>query len=155
MTKNTAANADRPAAVLRSRAPRARAMMTTTVRYSAEPATVSSTPGSLSESTEPPREDKMAAAAKKPANEHSMVTGSTRPTSTVAFAHSTGSRDGTTARVARIIPVPYSPLNASTPTTPTTSCANSRPSRADDTAVVAGVAAQTPGGGPGPPHAGP
>ena len=69
-------------------------MMTTTVRYSDEPTTVRSTPGSVSESTEPPREDSIAAAAKKSANAHSMVTGSTRPASTISLAHSTGSRGG-------------------------------------------------------------
>src|ERR1700691_3439321 len=66
-----------------------------------------------------------------------MVTGSTRPTSTITLAHSTGSRAGTTARVARIIPVPYSPLNASTPTTPITSWANTTPIRATDTPLAA------------------
>src|SRR6202050_2560841 len=136
-TKNTAANTDRPAAVLRSSAPRARPMTATTVRYNDEPTTVCSTPGSVSESTEPPREDSIAVAAKKSTNAHSRVTGSTRPTSTITLAHSTGSRDGTTASVARIIPVPYSPLKASTATTPSTSCAISTPSRADDTPAAA------------------
>src|ERR1700722_16287836 len=143
MTKNTAANTDRPAAVLRSRAPRAKPMMTTTVRYNDEPATVRSTPGSVSESTDPPREDSIAAAAKKSTSAHSRVTGSTRPTSTITLAHSTGSRDGTAASVARIIPVPYSPLNASTPTTPTTSWANNTPSRATDTPLAAVLPAET------------
>src|SRR5271154_3054128 len=96
-TKNTAANTDRPAAVLRSRAPSARPMMTTTVRYKDEPTTVRSTPGSVSEITEPPREDKIAVAAKKSTNAHSRVTGSTRLASTISLAHSTGSREGTTA----------------------------------------------------------
>src|SRR5579862_6397680 len=143
MTKNTAANTDRPAAVLRSRAPRARPMMTTTVRYKDEPTTVRRTPGSVSEMAEPPREDTMAVAPKKSTTAHTRVTGRTRPTSTITFAHSTGSRDGTTASVARIIPVPYSPLNASTPTTPTTSWANSRPSRLADTPFAAESAAET------------
>ncbi len=53
-----------------------------------------------------------------------------RPASTITLAHSTGSREGTTASVARIIPVPNSPLNASTPTSPTTNWANNTPSRA-------------------------
>src|ERR1700691_3788105 len=143
MTKNTAANTDRPAAVLRSSAPRARPMTATTVRYNDEPTTVCSTPGSVSEITEPPREDTRAVAAKKSANAHTRVTGSTRPTSTITLAHSTGSRDGTTASVARIIPVPYSPLNASTPTTPSTSWANNTPSRAVDTPSAAVLAAET------------
>src|SRR6202050_4818535 len=143
MTKNTAANTDRPAAVLRSSAPRARPMTATTVRYNDEPTTVCSTPGSVSESTEPPREDTRAVAAKKSANAHSRVTGSTRPASTISLAHSTGSRDGTTASVARIIPVPYSPLNASTPTTPRTSWANSTPSSAVDIPAAAVLAADT------------
>src|ERR1700733_2067144 len=141
MTKNTAANTDRPAAVLRSSTPRARPMMTTTVRYNDEPTTVCSTPGSVSESTEPPREDSIAAAAKKSTNAHTRVTGSASPASTITLAHRTGSRDGTTASVARIIPVPYSPLNASTPTTPSTSWANNTPSRATDTPF----AAESPG----------
>src|SRR5580704_4060340 len=149
-TKNTAANTDRPAAVLRSRAPRARPMMTTTVRYNDEPTTVRSTPGSVSVMAEPPRADSMAAAAKKSTNAHSSVTGSTRPTSTITLAHSTGSRDGTTASVARIIPVPYSPLNASTPTTPSTSWANSTPSRAVDIPAAAVVPAVTWYGVPEP-----
>src|SRR3984885_13306266 len=154
-TKNTAANTDRPAAVLRSSAPRARPMTATTVRYNDEPTTVCSTPGSVSEITEPPREDTRAVAAKKSANAHTRVTGSTSPASTISLAHSTGSRDGTTASVARIIPVPYSPLNASTPTRPTTSWANSRPSRTDDTAVVAGLPAETWYGVPDPAIAAP
>src|ERR1700729_3832785 len=143
MTKNTAANTDRPAAVLRSRAPKARAMTTTTVRYNDAPTTVRSTPESVSEITEPPRAEFRAVAVKKSANAHSRVTGSTRPTSTITLAHSTGSRAGTAARVARIIPVPYSPLNASTPTTPTTSWANITPSRATDTPLAAVLAAET------------
>src|ERR1700733_5686963 len=150
MTKNTAANTDRPAAVLRSMTPRANPMMTTTVRYNDEPATVRSTPGSVSEIAEPPREDSMAVAAKKSTNAHSMLTGSTRPASTISFAHSTGSRAGTTASVARIIPVPYSPLNASTPTTPSTSCANSTPSRATDTPAAAVLPGETWYGVPEP-----
>src|ERR1700685_3912653 len=155
MTKNTAANTDRPAAVLRSRAPRARPMMTTTVRYNDEPTTVRSTPGSVSESTEPPREDSIAAAAKKSTEAHSRVTGSTRPTSTITLAHSTGSRAGTTASVARIIPVPYSPLNASTPSTPSTSWANTMPNRLIDTPPAAELAAEILYGAPEPAIAAP
>src|SRR5580693_8297419 len=136
-TKNIAANTDRPAAVLRSSAPRARPITTTTVRYNDAPTTVRSTPGSVSEIAEPPREDSMAVAVKKSASAHSRVTGSTRPTSAIALAHSTGSRAGTTASVARIIPVPYSPLNASTPTTPITSWANTTPIRITDTPLAA------------------
>src|ERR1700683_166194 len=142
-TKNTAANTDRPAAVLRSSAPRARPMTATTVRYNDKPTTVCSTPGSVSEITEPPREDTRAVAAKKSANAHTRVTGSTRHTSTISLAHSAGSRDGTPASVARIIPVPYSPLNASTPTTPSTSWANNTPSRAVDMPAAAELAAVT------------
>src|ERR1022692_2517970 len=129
-TKNTAAHTDRPAAVLRSRAPRARPMMTTTVRYKDEPTTVRSTPGSVSEIAEPPREELIAVAVKKSTTVHSSVTDST-------------SRAGTTASVARIIPVPYSPLNASTPTTQTTSCANKTPSRPFDTPTAAELPAET------------
>src|SRR5271170_1135250 len=155
MTKNTAANTDRPAAVLRNRAPRARAMTTTTVMYSDEPTTSRSTPGSVSEIAEPPRAEFRAVAVKKSTTAHSRVTGRTRPASTISLAHSTGSRDGTTASVARIIPVPYSPLKASTPTRPMTSWANSRPSRLADTPVAAELAAETWYGDPVPAIAAP
>ena len=130
-------------------------MTTTTVRYNDEPTTVRSTPGSVSEIAEPPREDSSAVAMKKSATAHSRVTGSTRPASTISFAHSTGSRDGTTASVARIIPVPYSPLNASTPTTPITSWANKRPSRLADTPAAAELPAETWYGAPDPAIAAP
>src|SRR5580658_7100251 len=154
-TKNSAANTDRPAAVLRSRAPRARPMTTTTVRYKAEPTTVRSTPGSVSKIAEPPREEFRAVATKKSTTAHSRLTGSTRPISTITFAHSTGSREGTTASVARIIPVPYSPLNASTPTTPITNWANKRPNRLADTPAAAELPAETLYGVPDPAIAAP
>ena len=57
--------------------------------------------------------------------------------------------------MARIIPVPYSPLNASTPTTPSTSCANSTPSRAADTPAAAELPAETWYGVPDPAIAAP
>jgi hypothetical protein len=104
---------------------------------------VRSTLGAVSEITEPPRADSSAVAVKKSATAHSRVTGSTRPASTISFAHSTGSRDGTTASVARIMPVPYSPLNASTPITPSSTWANKRPSRASEIAAAAVLAAVT------------
>ena len=80
---------------------------------------------------------------KKSAIAASMVTGSTRAATVASFAHSTGSLDGTTASEARIIPVPYSPLNTSTPSTPITSWAIRMPNRLTDTAVTAGWAAET------------
>ena len=73
----------------------------------------------------------------------------------MTFAQSTGSRDGTTASVARIIPVPYSPLNASTPTTPITSWANSRPSSAAEIPLAAELAAEIVYGVPEPAIAAP
>ena len=57
--------------------------------------------------------------------------------------------------MARIIPVPYSPLNASTPTTPITSWANKRPSRLADTPAAAELAAETWYGVPDPAIAAP
>src|SRR6476620_9538807 len=48
---------------------------------------------------------------------------------TTAFAHSTGSRDGTAASVARIMPVAYSPVTNRTPRTPIASCAKKIPAR--------------------------
>ena len=110
---------------------------------------------SVSEIADPPREDSRAAAVKKSATAQSRVTGSTRPASTISLAQSTGSRDGTTASVARIIPVPYSPLNASTPSTPITSCANNRPSRLADTPAAAELPAEIVYGAPDPAIAAP
>src|ERR1022692_218271 len=142
-TMNSAANADMPAAVFLSSAPRATPMTAAAVRYSDAPATVRSTPGSVSAIAVPPRADWIAVATKKSATAASMVTGSTRAANTASFAHSTGSLDGTTASEARIIPVPYSLLNTSTPSTPITSWAIRMPNRLTDTAVTAGCAAET------------
>src|ERR1022692_2349336 len=164
-TKNTAVNADTPAAVLLSRAPRARPITAATVRYSDAPTMVRSTPGSDSEIADAPRADWMAVATKNSATAASRVTGSTSPAIVISFAHSTGStspaivisfahstgsRDGTTASEARIIPVPYSPLNASTPSTPSTSWASRMPYRLTDTAVTAGCPGETRDGLPAP-----
>src|SRR5450755_1551464 len=142
-TRNSAANAEMPAAVFFSSAPRATPMSAAAVRYSDAPATVRSTPGSVSVIAVPPRADWMAVATKKSATAASMVTGSTRAATVASFAHSTGSLDGTTASEARIIPVPYSPLNTSTPSAPITSWATRMPNRLTDTAAAAGCAAET------------
>src|ERR1700722_19143289 len=130
-------------------------MNAVTVRYNEAPTTSRSTPGSVSEIAEPPRADSSAVAVKNSATAHSRVTGSTRPASTASLAHSTGSRAGTTASVARIIPVAYSPLNASTPSTPTTSWVNTRPSRLIDTPPAAELAAEILYGAPDPAIAAP
>src|SRR5450755_3761618 len=132
-----------PAAVFFSKPPRATPVSAATVRYSDAPATVRSTPGSVSVIAVPPRADWIAVAVKKPATAASMVTGSTRAATVASFAHSTGSLDGTTASEARIIPVPYSLLNTSTPSTPITSWAIRTPNRLTDTAAAAGCAAVT------------
>src|ERR1017187_4466048 len=149
-TKNTPANTARPAAVRRSRAPRARPMTAMTARYSDAPTTSRSTPGSVSEMAEPPREDSRAVATKNSATAASRLSGSTRPTTTISFAQSTGSREGTTASVARIIPVAYSPLNNSTPSTPTTSWAITTPTRLSVTPPAAELPAEILYGAPDP-----
>src|SRR5271169_3128247 len=154
-TKNTAANTDRPAAVRRSRAPRARPMTAMTARYNDAPATSRSTPGSVSEIAEPPREDSRAVATKNSATAASRLNGSIKPTSTISFAQSTGSRDGTTASVARIIPVAYSPLNSSMPSTPSTSWANRMPTRLIVTPPAAELPAEILYGAPDPAIAAP
>ncbi|TCJ31350.1 hypothetical protein [Parafrankia sp. BMG5.11] len=46
-----------------------------------------------------------------------------------ALAHSTGVRRGTAANVARIEPVPYSPVIINAPSTPIASCASCTPAR--------------------------
>src|SRR5271169_5219882 len=130
-------------------------MNAVTVRYNDAPATSRSTPGSVSEMAEPPRADSRAVATKNSAAAASRVNGSTSPASTISLAHSTGSRAGTTASVARIIPVPYSPLNASTPSTPSTSWANTMPSRLIDTPPAAELAAEILYGAPEPAIAAP
>src|ERR1039457_1325902 len=144
--KTPAAKAATPAAVFLSSAPRARPKRAATVRYKDEPTTVRSTPGSVSEIAAAPRADWIAVATKNSATAASRVSGSTSPASTISFAHSTGSREGTTASEARIIPVPYSPLNISTPSTLITSWASRMPYRLTDTAAAAGSAGETPFG---------
>ena len=52
-----------------------------------------------------------------------------------AFAHSTGSRCGTAAKVERIMPVEYSPVITSTPSTPIASCAMCQPPRLASTGL--------------------
>src|SRR5450432_2318221 len=142
-TMNTAVNTDSPAAVFLRMPPRATPMTAATDKYRAAPTTVRSTPGSVSEIAAAPRDECRAVTAKNSATVASRVTGNTRPASTTSFAPSTGSRDGTTASDARIIPEPYSPLNVSTPSAPTTSWANRTPSRLTDTAVAAGNCGDT------------
>ena len=68
-------------------------MTAMTVRYNDAPATSRSTPGSVSEMAEPPREDSRAVAVKKSATAASRLNGSIKPTSTISLAQSTGSRD--------------------------------------------------------------
>jgi hypothetical protein len=104
---------------------------------------------------DPPREDSRAVAVKNSAIAASRVSGSSRPASTISFAHSTGSREGTTASVARIIPVVYSPLNASTPSTPRTSWANKTPTRLIVTPPAAALPAEIWYGAPDPAIAAP
>ena len=62
------------------------------------------------------------------------ISTSVTATNTPSFAHSTGSRRGTAASVARIIPVAYSPVTAITPSTPNASCARKMPPRLRSTA---------------------
>src|SRR5580692_12889372 len=154
-TRNIAANTDRPAAVRRSRAPRARPVTAMTVRYNDAPITSCSTPGSVSVMAEPPREDSRAVATKNSATAASRLNGSMKATTTISLAQSTGSRDGTTASVARIIPVAYSPLNASTPSMPRTSWANKMPTRLIVTPPAAELLAEILYGAPDPPIAAP
>src|SRR5271167_1482349 len=130
-------------------------MTAMTARYNDAPATSRSTPGSVSEIAEPPREDSRAAATKNSATAASRPNGSTKPTTTISFAQSTGSRDGTTASVARIIPVAYSPLNASTPRTPSTSWAITTPARLTATPPAAELPAEILYGAPDPAIAAP
>jgi hypothetical protein len=52
------------------------------------------------------------------------------------LAHNTGSRAGTTASEARIIPVLYSPVISRTPRTPMASCAKNVPVRLVEIAVA-------------------
>ena len=92
---------------------------------------------------------------KNSATAASRLSGSIKPTSTISLAHSTGSREGTTASVARIIPVAYSPLNASTPSTPSTSWANKMPTRLTVTPPAAELPAEIWYGVPDPAIAAP
>ena len=66
-----------------------------------------------------------------------MVT-NTAPAQTASLAHSIGSRAGTTASEARIMPVLYSPVITRTPRTPMDSCAKKVPVRLVEIAVWPG-----------------
>jgi len=65
----------------------------------------------------------------KAASTDGTVSSTVTPAKTAALAHSTGSRRGTAAKVARIIPVAYSPVISSTPSTPIASWARNTPAR--------------------------
>jgi hypothetical protein len=71
-------------------------------------------------------------AAKAPA----VITSRVASPATRLFDHSTGSRRGTAARVARIMPVVYSLAPSSAPSTPTARAARVLPDRARSTADV-------------------
>ena len=62
----------------------------------------------------------------------------TAPAQTASLAHSIGSRAGTTANEARIMPVLYSPVITRTPRTPMDSCAKKVPVRLVEMAVWPG-----------------
>lgn len=62
-------------------------------------------------------------------NDAGVRNSSTTTAYRLALAHSTGRRLGTAAKVARTIPVPYSPLISRTPSTPTASWAMLTPPR--------------------------
>src|SRR5665811_2548667 len=121
-TKSRPNRVEMPPAVLRSSAPRPIPSSPTTVRNRAAPITARSTPELLRLVCRcldvridwPIR--------KAPSTVGTM---STRVTAanTAALAHRTGRRAGTAAKVARIIPVAYSPVMSSTPRTPIASCA--------------------------------
>ena len=135
MTKKTATKVEIAAAVLRSRAPKASAVRAATVRYNAEPMIERSAPGSDSDafrflelSTAWPMPNAMKLLASMVAN--------TAPAHTASLAQSIGSRAGTTAREARIIPVLYSPLITRTPRTPMDSWAKKVPVRLVEAAVA-------------------
>ena len=59
----------------------------------------------------------------------SMSRNETTPKTTI-FAHSTGRRFGTAVKLARIIPVEYSPVTTRTPSTPIASCERLTPASA-------------------------
>src|SRR5664279_365282 len=130
MTKNTATKVVIAAAVFRSNAPNARAVMPATVTYNAAPTTDRSAPGSDSDAARPGPLSKDWPTKNAVTLAISMVRNTT-PANTASFPHSIGSRRGTTVREERIIPVLYSPLISNTPRTPTVSYTHLRAHETD------------------------
>ena len=67
--------------------------------------------------------------ARKASTAEARVTAKTTMAKTAALAHSTGRRRGTAQKVAKIMPVEYSPVITSTPRTLTVSVAKCTPNR--------------------------
>jgi len=67
---------------------------------------------------------------KKAASTDGTISTSVTTPKTNVFAQSTGSRLGTALKLARIIPVEYSPVMTSTPSTATASCETLTPASA-------------------------
>ena len=126
ITKNTATKVVIAAAVFRSNAPNARAVMPATVTYSAAPTTERSAPGSDSDAS---RAGPLSSAwpTKNAVKLAVSMVRNTMPANTASLPHSIGSRRGTTVREERIIPVLYSPVISNTPRTPMASWAKNVP----------------------------
>src|SRR6266545_2693713 len=121
-------NAPIAAAVPRSRAPRPNPSRPTAARYSAAPSTARVVPGwrRVVSRCSDDRIDWPTRNAARVARMHKVRTASANP---IALPHSTGSLRGTVAKLVRIVPVAYSPVNRSAPSTPIASCANWTPPR--------------------------
>jgi hypothetical protein len=83
--RNTAAKAARAAGGRQSTAPRAAPMTAVTVRYNDAPITYPSTPGSVSEIAEPPREDSSAVATRNSAAVATRLTGGMKRPARASF----------------------------------------------------------------------
>src|ERR1700716_820826 len=116
-------------AVCRMIQPSATPSRPTAVEYSPAPITARSTPGA-DRVVWMCWELRNAWPPKNAANELSVVTTKVTAANTTSFAHSTGSLLGAADRLARIIPVLYSPVTTSAPSTPTTNWAKVYPLRA-------------------------
>ena len=137
ITKKTATKVVIAAAVLRSSAPSARAVIAATVRYNAAPTTARSAPGSDRDAFRCLRaeqglaDEERGEAGDQHGEEHHA--GEHRQ-----FGPQHRQPRGTTVSEERIIPVLYSPVISSTPRTPMASCAKNVPVRLVEIAVAPG-----------------
>ena len=104
--------------------------MPTSIRKTAPPITERATPGCENEIWRMWWRERIAWLEKKAIRTAGSVSANATAAKTAVFAQSTGRRFGTAVKLARIIPVEYSPVITNTPNTATASCDTLTPASA-------------------------